>query len=355
MIATEKNPSEVFAQKMLEVMNHAALALMTSIGHRTRLFDVMALLPCPATSQEIARAAELNERYVREWLGAMTIGGVVEHDEHSNTYALPAEHAAWLTRASSPNNLASANQWFSVLGAVEDQVVAAFKHGRGVPYSAYHRFHDVMAEESSQTVVAGLLEHILPLAPGLIDQLERGIRVLDVGCGSGRAMNYLARRFPLSRFAGYDFSEEGIHNANEEARRKELTNVRFGVVDVAEFHEPESYDLITAFDAIHDQAHPDKVLQRIARALKPGGLFLMQDIRGSSHVHCNHDVPLAVLGYTISCMHCMSVSLANNGIGLGAMWGKEKALQMLADAGFGNVHVETLPHDLLNYYYLCRR
>src|SRR5688572_23922444 len=120
--------AEAFAGKMVGVMNSAALALMTSVGHRTRLFDVMATLP-PATPGHIARAAGLNERYVREWLGAMATGGIVEHDPDGNTYDLPPEHAAFLTRAARPNNLAVATQFISVLGSVEDHVVEAFRHG----------------------------------------------------------------------------------------------------------------------------------------------------------------------------------------------------------------------------------
>jgi hypothetical protein len=171
---------DAFERKMLDVFNHAGLALMTSLGHRTGLFDAMAALP-PATSQHIAERTGLAERYVREWLGAMVTSGVVEHEPVAGTYRLPAEHAALLTRAASPNNMAVASQWISVLGFVEDDVLAAFRHGRGVPYEAYRRFHEVMAEESGQTVVAALEPHILPLVAGLRERLTQGIDVLDVG------------------------------------------------------------------------------------------------------------------------------------------------------------------------------
>lgn len=347
------NKQQAFGERLIQQVNQAALALMMSIGHRTRLFDVMATLP-PSTCEEIAAAAKLHPRYVREWLGAMTTGGVVEHDPPTMTFHLPPEHAAWLTRAASPNNVACSMQWMGVLGAVEDLVVDAFAHGRGVPYSAYKRFNEVMAEESSQTVVAALLDHILPLVPGLTAKLDAGIDVLDVGCGSGMAMNYLAAHFPRSRFAGYDLLPDAIARAQAGADARNLKNVRFQVVDAPSIAESQTFDLITAFDAIHDQARPDLVLANIRRALRPGGLFLMQDIRGSSHVHCNHDTPLATFGYTVSCMHCMSVSLAGGGMGLGAMWGKEKALEMLDAAGFKSVRVETLEHDIINYYYIAQ-
>ncbi len=346
--------ADAFAEKMLGVINGGALSLMTSVGHRTGLFDVMSGLP-PSTSEQIAAATKLNERYVREWLGAMVTGGIVEYDPEGGAYLLAPEHAAFLTRAASPNNIGVTTQFIALLGAVEDQIVESFRRGGGVPYSAYPRFHEVMAEESAQTVLAALLGSILPLAPDVVEKLRAGATALDVGCGSGRAVNFLAEHFPNSRFAGYDFSEEGVANANREAREKKLTNVRFEVKDAARLGEREQYDLITAFDAIHDQARPSEVLRGIAEALRPGGVFLMQDIAGSSHVHKNLDHPIAPFGYAISCMHCMTVSLEQGGDGLGAMWGEEKALEMLKEAGFAEVKVEKLSHDIINVYYVARK
>jgi 2-polyprenyl-3-methyl-5-hydroxy-6-metoxy-1,4-benzoquinol methylase len=345
--------AEKFAEQMLGIINNAALALMASIGHRTGLFDVMSKLPA-STSAGIAEAANLNERYVREWLGAMTTGRVVEYDETSKTYWLPGEHAAFLTRAASPNNLAVTTQFIPVLASVEDRIIESFRKGGGVPYSAYPRFHEVMAEESGQTVVAGLFDHILPLAPGLIEKLRHGIEVLDVGCGRGRALIQMAAKFPNSGFTGYDFSEEAVGAANREAAERGLKNIGFEVKDVAIINGRLRFNLITAFDAIHDQAQPARVLAAIAGALEDDGLFLMQDIAGSSHVHKNLEHPLGPLTYTVSCLHCMTVSLAQGGAGLGAAWGEEKALQMHSEAGFANVEVKRLPHDIMNNYYLGR-
>jgi cyclopropane fatty-acyl-phospholipid synthase-like methyltransferase len=225
----------------------------------------------------------------------------------------------------------------------------------GVPYSAFPRFHEVMAEDSGQTVVAALFEHILPLVPGLTERLEAGIEVLDVGSGSGRALNLMARAFPGSRFTGYDISEEGVLRAITEAKEHGSTNIRFEVKDAATLDENARYDLITTFDAVHDQAHPAAVLEGIARALKNDGVYLMQDIAGSSHVHNNLDHPLGPFLYTISTMHCTTVSLSQGGEGLGTMWGEEKATQMLAEAGFGSVEVRRLSHDIANTYYIVRK
>lgn len=346
----DETKAEAFGERLLGVLSDGTLALMISIGHRTRLFDTLAGLP-GATSEELARAAGLDERYVREWLGAMYTGKLLECDPATRRFSLPPEHAACLTRAATPHNLAVLAQFVAVLGSVEDQVVECFQRGGGVPYSAFGRFHEVMAEDSAQTVVAGLDAFILPLAPGLIERLEAGVDVLDVGCGMGRALNHLARRFPASRFRGYDLSSEAIAAAQAEAP----ANATFEARDVTELGEAASYDLITAFDAIHDQIAPDRVLSGIARALRPGGLFLMQDIRASSDVLRNRDNPLAALLYTISTMHCMTVSLAAGGAGLGTCWGEELALEMLSAAGFSEVRVEQLEHDIQNNFYLARR
>jgi cyclopropane fatty-acyl-phospholipid synthase-like methyltransferase len=165
----------------------------------------------------------------------------------------------------------------------------------------------------------------------------------------------LAERYPNSRFTGYDFSDEAIRRAGDEAARKGLANLHFAVVDAAQFNEARRYDLICTFDAIHDQARPDVVLRNIYRALRNGGVYLMQDIAGSSQVHKNFDHPIGPFLYTISTMHCMTVSLAYGGMGLGAMWGKEKALEMLAAAGFRQVQVHDLAHDIQNCYYVVRK
>jgi SAM-dependent methyltransferase len=346
--------AEEFAERMVGVLNEGSIALMTSIGHRTGLFDAMSGLP-PSTSEQIASAANLNERYVREWLGAMVVGEIVEHDPEEGTYQLPQEHAAFLTRAASPDNIAAFAQYIPLLGSVEDGVVESFKHGGGVPYSAFPRFHEVMAEDSGQTVLPALKDHILPLVPGLMERLEKGIDVLDVGCGSGRALNLLARTFPNSRFVGYDISEEAIARARAEAGEHGTTNVRFEVKDAAALGEEARYDLVTTFDAIHDQADPATVLKGIADALRDDGVYLMQDIAGSSHHHNNLEHPIGPFLYTISTMHCMTVSLAQDGEGLGAMWGEEKARKMLEEAGFTKVEVQQLPHDFQNYYYIATK
>ncbi|MCH7554198.1 MAG: class I SAM-dependent methyltransferase [Chloroflexi bacterium] len=350
----DEKKSKAFAARLTDILNSGALSLMTSIGHRTGLFDTMATLS-PSTSQGIATEAGLNERYVREWLGAMVTGGFIEYEPSHETYRLPPEHAAWVTRGASPNNIASFSQYISLLGTVEDRIVECFHKGGGVPYEAFPRFQAVMAEDSGQSVVPALESDILPLVPGLVDALCQGIDVLDVGCGWGRALAAMATAYPNSRFVGYELSPETTKVGIAEAERLGLTNLRFEVKDVTNLGVTSRFDLITAFDAIHDQAYPRKVLKGIADALRSNGTFLMQDIAGSSYLQNNMDHPIGSFLYTISCMHCMTVSLAAGGEGLGTMWGTELAQDLLREAGFTNVEVKHLPHDIQNAYYIVRK
>lgn len=349
--------AEAFAGNLLTTLNNGALCLMVAIGHRTGLFDSMRGQP-PATSEEIAVRAGLDERYVREWLGAMVTGGVVEIDPATRRFALPAEHAAFLTREAGGDNIAVFAQYIAVLGAVEDDIVECFRRGGGVPYSRYARFHEVMAEDSGQSVLSALESHILPLVPGLTDRLSAGIRMLDVGCGRGRILNKLASLYPGSRFVGMDLSEEAIDYARGEAGRAGNANVEFIVGDLSDFDrdaDPDAFDFVTTFDAVHDQARPLNVLRGIHRTLAPDGVYLMQDISGTGHVHKDVEHPIGTLLYTISCMHCMTVSLAQGGEGLGAMWGEEKTREYLRKAGFGSIDTHRLAHDIQNNWYVVRK
>lgn len=355
MATTEIDASkaEAFAGRALQVLNDGMLTLLVSVGHQTSLFDTMAGL-APSTSAEIARAANLDERYVREWLAGMTVGSFVEHDPEAGTFTLPPEHAMCLTRAAGPDNLASFGQYVALFGELEQQVVACFRDGGGVPYSAMPRFQRLQAEESAQIHDGALIDVTLNVVSGLTDRLRAGVDLFDIGCGHGHAANLIADAFPSSRVTGIDISEQGIRAARAEADHLRLANAQFEVRDALEL-EPGSVDVVTAFDVIHDLPKPQETVQAIHDALRPGGIFLMVDIAASSHLHENLEHPLGPALYTASIFHCMTVSLANGGPGLGAMWGEQMALEMMRKAGFVDVVIERVESDFLNEYYVGRK
>lgn len=339
---------------MVEAIDGASLAFLLSIGHQTGLLDTMAGLG-PATSAQIAEAAGLNERYVREWLGGMTTGHVVDYDAGAGSYVLPAHRAAVLTRTAGPDNLALVALFLPQLAEVEQKIVGCFREGGGLPYSEFPRFHALMAEQSAVVFDIALVDVVLPLVEGLPERLRAGADVADFGCGSGHAINVMAQAFPASRFTGIDFSEQAIATGIQEAERLGLTNASFEAHNLTELDKADAYDLITVFDAIHDQAQPARVLENIHRALRPGGVFLMADIKASSRLEENIDVPMSTYLYTTSLMHCMTVSLALDGAGLGTAWGTQLALSMLGDAGFADVRVAEIDSDPINNYYIATK
>lgn len=349
--------AKAFAGKLLEIINGGSLSLMISIGHKTGLFDTMSELQTPSTSEEIAIKAHLNERYTREWLGAMVVGGIVNYYPDQKRYFFPPEHAAFTTRASGIDNIALFAQYIALMGLVEDKIVDCFRNGGGVPYSQYPDFQSLQAEETSRVFDSILIDQIIPLAGNdVVENLQNGAVVLDVGCGRGHALNLMAKAFPNSKFVGYDLSEEGIEAGIKESKEMNLDNVQFEVRNISTLTDTDKFDLITAFDTIHDQAHPTTVLAKIYDSLTLNGTFLMQDIAASSNTEENIQNPLAPTLYTLSTMHCMTVSLAQNGDGLGTVWGRQMAEQKLREAGFsGSINIKQIDGDILNYYYLVKK
>lgn len=343
-----------FIETLAGHYNSAALTIMISIGHKTGLLDVLGRLP-PATSAQIAEHAGLNERYVREWLAVLVTGRVVEYNPQSRHYWLPAERAATLTRSGVLKNFAVYAQFPPILGSAQNELIEHFRLGGGTHYHDYPGFHDYMAEASDQTIVSALEEVIIPMVPGLRQKLEAGIDVLDVGCGKGHAMTALAEMFPKSRFRGYDFSADAIEEGRRLVATAGVGNVKLEVFDMVNFAEINRYDLVTTFDAVHDQKHPQDLIRGIHASLRAGGTYLMQDIGGSADLEKNLEFPMASFLYAASCLHCMAISLGQGGDGLGTMWGWETAQTMLENAGFASIQKRVLEHDPLNVWFVSQK
>lgn len=351
--AIDQATVEEFTGELIGLYTGGLLTYMVDIGHRTGLFDAAA--ERPGTSQEIADRAGLQERYVREWLGAMVTGGIFRYDAVTATYSLPAEHALCL---SGPGafNLAPLSQLSTHLGKYVHQVARAFSEGGGVPYEEFRPEFTGVMDGLNRGIFDGLMvDDYLPLAPGLRQRLEAGARVADVCCGTGHSLVVLGEAFPASTFFGYDIDDEAIALGRKEAAEAGLTNVTFEVRDVAELSVEQPFDVVFVFYAIHDQVDPTEVLDRIHDSLVPGGTFFLDEPRVSSNLEDNVGNPAAPMLYAISTLHCLTVSLAHDGAGLGTAWGEQLALQMLADAGFGPVEVFDAPGDPTNAVFVTHR
>jgi SAM-dependent methyltransferase len=341
------------AGQLFGILTGALLSSMIDIGHRTGLFTAIA--QGPATVEELAARAGLQERYVREWVGAVVTGGLLDFDPATELVSIAPELAVCLTDG--PMNMAPYAQLNTHLGKQVHKVARAFREGGGVPYSEYRpEFTDLMDEISRTIYDSALVDAYLPIVPGLTEQLESGVRVADVCCGTGHALVVLARRFPASAFVGYDLDEGAIGRARAEAAGAGLSNVTFHAADAARLTATggDRFDVVFVFDAIHDQVDPRAVLAHIRDALVPGGTLLIKEPRAGDSLEENRQLPFAPVLYSISTLHCMTVSLAHDGAGIGTAFGSTMARQLLTDAGFEHVEMHDAPGDPMDAIYVAR-
>ena len=357
--------SGAFQDKLVDILNYGALNLAMGLGYRAGLFDVMDAADRPCSVAEISEQAGLHPRYVKEWLGVMVCGEIVDlvtGEDGTPRFFLPKAHADLITRRSGNRNLGVYTQEIPLLTACAmEHVYQGFLTGAGVSYAAYPDFHRFMAQLGDAKHRQVLVRDFLPTVDGgrLVADLQRGIEVCDMGCAQGVATILMAKAFPASRFTGIDISAEALDRARQAADAEALTNIRFERRDAAELAQAEDqagrFDYVTAFDAIHDQTRPLDALRGIHRILKADGAFSMIDIAADSDIAGNRAHPMGAFLYTVSLMHCMPVGLVDGGAGLGMMWGRQLAEEMLGRAGFANVAVKEIPDDPFNLHFYCRK
>ena len=357
--------SKPFAEKMVDILNYGSMNLAVGLGYRAGIFDVMDDAARPLTVAEICAPGKLSSRYVREWLGIMVCGGVVElvsGEDDQPRFFLPKDRGDVLARRAGSGNLGVYAQEIPLLTAsVMEQVYQRFSSGDGIAYDRYPDFHDFMAQLGDAKHRQVLVDVFLPSvdAGRLVQALKRGIEVCDLGCAQGVATILMARAFPASRFTGIDICAEALAAARADADRQGVTNIRFALKDAAELRHPNefstSFDYITAFDAIHDQTRPLEALQGVVELLKADGAFSMIDIAAETDIQGNRNHPMGAFLYTVSLMHCLPVGLVDGGAGLGMMWGRQRAQQMLTRAGFSQVTVAEIPDDPFNLHFFCKK
>ena len=359
----DQEKQAAFGSRLTDILNHGALNLALALGYQLKIFDVMADMDQPVSCADLAQAAGLHPRYVKEWLGIMCTGQIIDIQNSRRAeavYFLPPEHAALLIRKSSSSNMGVYTQEIPLLTQIAmARVTQYFARGEGIPYEAYPEFQAFMAQLSHAKHRQVLISHFLPGVDqgALAARMEQGIRVCDLGCGQGIALHLMAQHFPASAFTGIDNDEPAVESARSRAAELGLENITFLAKDAASVQDDpgfsQSYDYITAFDAIHDQSQPLEVLKAVRHMLAPGGMFSMVDIDAASDPAGNLDHPMGPFLYTVSLMHCMPVGLSENGMGLGMMWGRDQAVSLLTQAGFTRIQVLDMAHDPFNVHYLC--
>lgn len=342
------------------------LSLGLAMGHELKLFDAVAAVSSsekPATSTEIAAKANMKERYIREWLCFMACGNIIEVDESGEKFWISKDRLEHLC-GEKPNAWLIYQQAVLMSAKAYPSLIQLFpKDGPlGMDYAMFDEFDKRMAAFSEAFHKEHFISHFVP-STGMQEKLEKGgIQALDVGCGRGMHVAELARHFPKSFFTGIDFSRNAVFEANKQKDEANvgLENLSYIQMDAQNMKDEwtDKFDWVMIFDACHDQTRPDLCLKEVYRVLKPGGLFSMLEIQGSSNVYKDKEGDTSIFLYGISLAHCLPVAMnSEDAIGLGTMWGREKATKMLAEAGFSQVEILPSPfsEDHSNMLYLCHK
>lgn len=328
--------SQAFMKKVVGDLATATATALVFVGDRVGLFKAMAG-EGPLTREQLEQKTGIHPRYLEEWLAAMFCAGYLEHDAEVDTWALPDEHAVFFADARSEYYLGGLFKGSPALMAMAPKLAEAFETGKGIPFQAYGEGEPFAIEQMNRAVYeARFISKWLPAVPGVVEKLKAGGRAIDIGCGTGVIPVLLAKAFPEAKVAGLDFDARSIEIARENARDAGVGGrIEFKHGSAAELEAPPGgYDFVSTFDCIHDMGDPGGVLRRIRAALAPGGTYLMVEPRVAARMHDNAANPFARMLYGISCMHCVPVSLAQGGPGLGACWGETRARLAAQEAGF---------------------
>jgi 2-polyprenyl-3-methyl-5-hydroxy-6-metoxy-1,4-benzoquinol methylase len=351
--AVDEAAVQPFMEKVFGDYAGANAFFMGAIGDRLGLFADLASNG-PATSAELARRTGLAERYLREWLGGMTAAGYLTRQATTERYELPVDHAPVLAEEAGPWFLGAALFDFSTnFGDTFHMLLDGFRTGEGVPQEA----HGAEVAHSIERFTAPWYENLLvpawlPAMPDVLQRLDAGGTVCDVGCGQGRALVILAEAFPDCTFVGVDAYQPAIDAAVQRAKEAGVEDrVDFEVRDAAR-GLPGHYDVITTFDVLHDAIDPQGLLRAIHAALAPEGRYLCLEINCADRPEDNTG-PFGTILYGLSLAYCLPVALAEGGAGLGTLGLPPSTLAELATAaGFADVTRAPIEDDFSALYVL---
>jgi 2-polyprenyl-3-methyl-5-hydroxy-6-metoxy-1,4-benzoquinol methylase len=321
------------------------------LGDRLGLFKALAGAG-PVTSQELAMKTRLNERYVREWLRAMVAAEYIEYDAAADRYAMTEEQAFVLANEESPLFVGGALHFTPPSIRNVDRIAEAFRNGGGIPYA---EIGDEVPQAIERMFRPGYLNFLakdwLGAIPGLVPKLEQGAQIADVGCGRGQSSVAMGRSFPKSRVLGIDYHGPSIEAARKLAASQGVGNVEFLQKPADQIPGGRKYDLICSFDCIHDMVDPKGTLKAIRGALADDGVYLWSEPNASANPLENRN-PVGKMFHALSPMHCMTVSLAFNGAGLGTVIGESGARALAQEAGFSRFERLPIQHPLNQFFAL---
>ncbi|WEX73955.1 methyltransferase domain-containing protein [Sinorhizobium numidicum] len=316
---------------MVNELGAAANAALVLIGDKLGLYRTLASSE-PLTPGELAEKTGTHERYLREWLSSQAASGFVTYDERSGRFALSPEQAAVFADEESPVYMAGGFYSLAAVFADEPKLTEAFKTGRGVGWGEHCNCLFCGTERFFRPgYKAHLVTEWLPALDGIVEKLERGAKIADVGCGHGASTIIMAEAFPKSEFVGIDFHEASIVHAREHA--KGLANVRFETARAQDFAGSD-YDLVTIFDALHDMGDPVGAVAHVRETLKPDGTLMLVEPRAGDSLEENLN-PVGRIYYAFSTSVCVPASLGQEvGAALGAQAGEKRLADVVGRGGF---------------------
>jgi SAM-dependent methyltransferase len=347
----------LFSFLVFSKLEGAVTSGMIHLGDRLGIYRRLAASDVPLTVDEIATALELHPRWVSEWAhnqAAASIIGFVRGEDGVERFHLSPEARLVLAEEEHPAfGMGMFHRLPQTMGSLH-HLPESFRTGLGRDYDSHGPEGAVGIERSFEPWSrAFLIPVVLPALDGLVEALQRGARVADIGCGAGGAAIQMAERFPASSFVGYDISRFALDRAAEKLATSSARNVSFADPRRDPLPQDGSLDLVTAFDCIHDMTHPAETMRAIRRSLKPTGRWLLVDIKALDTFEENvAKNPMSSLMYGISVMSCMSSAMSvEGGAGLGTLGLPEsKARAMAAEAGFGSFHRLDIDHSVNAFY-----
>lgn len=322
--------------------------LMAYIGDKLDLYSAL-LEISPATSDELADNTGMDERYLREWLSANAAAGYVNYDAAAGKFSMTPEQAVIFAAEGHPACMQGFFQAVMSVYIDEPKFSEVFRSGAGLPWREHSPCLFCGTERFFRPIYAmNLIDHWLPALHGVLEKLEAGARVADVGCGHGSSTILMAKAFPNSTFHGFDFHAPSIEHARERARAAGVaSNTIFEVVTAKEY-PGKNYDLLTIFDALHDMGDPVGVAAHVANTLAEGGTFMLVEPFAGDALEENLHA-LGQIYYAFSTMVCVPASKSQEvGLGLGAQAGQKRLTEVLNAAGFSQVRrAATTPTNLV--------